>query len=195
MSRSAEIHRETNETDVRATLALDGTGAAEVDTGVGFFDHMLCLMAKHGGFDLRVKARGDLQVDPHHSVEDVGIVLGQVLDRAVGMKEGITRYGLSYVPMDDALVRCAVDLCGRSFCEYKAPVPTERLGAFDTELVEDFVRAFSQNGRFTVHVDLIRGRNSHHIVEAIFKSLGRSLGQAASMSGRAGIPSTKGMLE
>jgi len=194
MSRISEQSRVTAETNIRVRLDLDGAGQASISTGVGFFDHMLTLLAKHSGFDLQVNATGDLTVDPHHTVEDIGIVLGDSLRDALGDRSGIRRYGTSHIPMDEALVRSVVDLSGRPFCHFSATVRARRLGTFDTELVEDFLQALATHGRFAVHVDMIRGRNSHHIVEAVFKSLARSLGEAAGLTGSAGIPSTKGTL-
>lgn len=194
MSRAAHRERRTAETDISLSLTIDGTGRAEIQTGIGFFDHMLTLMTVHGGFDLYVTAQGDLEVDPHHTVEDIGIVFGDAIAEAVGDKAGIRRYGAAYVPMDEALARTVVDLSGRSFCHYNAAVRARRLGTFDTELVEDFLQAIASHGRLTMHVDLIRGRNSHHVVEAVFKSLGRALAEACSSSGRDGVPSTKGTL-
>ncbi|HEV3312618.1 MAG TPA: imidazoleglycerol-phosphate dehydratase HisB [Chloroflexota bacterium] len=193
MRRASLRSRKTNETDVRVRLDLDSADVPDVDTGIGFFDHMLTLFAQHGGFTLNVRAKGDLTVDPHHSVEDVGIVLGEALREALGDKAGIRRYACAYVPMDEALVRTALDLSGRSFCHYHATVRARRLGSLDTELVEDFLRALADHGKLTMHVDMIRGRNSHHIVEAVFKSLGRALGEAVEIVGTR-IPSTKGTL-
>jgi imidazoleglycerol-phosphate dehydratase len=186
--------RKTAETETSVQLDLDGSGTSTIETGIGFFDHMLTLLSMHAGFDLRLQAKGDLEVDAHHTVEDVGIVLGAAVLEALGDKSGIRRYGSALVPMDEALVRAALDLSGRPFCHYEAVVRAKRLGAFDTELVEDFLRAFATAGGITLHVDMIRGRNSHHIVEAVFKSLGRALAEAVSVSGRSGVPSTKGTL-
>lgn len=194
MTRMATERRKTNETDIDVTLDLAGPGPSHISTGIGFFDHMLTLLAKHAGFSLTVTARGDLDVDSHHTVEDVGIVLGNALREAAGDKAGIQRYGTSYVPMDEALVRAVVDLSGRSFCSYQVSVRAKKVGAFDTELVEDFLQALTAHGQFSLHVDLIRGRNSHHIVEAVFKSLGRALAEAVSLTGQPGVPSTKGTL-
>lgn len=193
MRRASLRSRKTNETDVQVRLDLDSADVPDVDTGIGFFDHMLTLFAKHGGFTLNVRAKGDLAVDPHHTVEDVGIVLGEALREALGDKAGIRRYGCAYVPMDEALVRTALDLSGRAFCHYQATVRARRLGTLDTELVEDFLRALADHAKLTMHVDMIRGRNSHHIVEAVFKSVGRALGEAVEIVGTA-IPSTKGTL-
>jgi imidazoleglycerol-phosphate dehydratase len=193
--RAAEIVRSTRETEIRLRLALDGTGRAEVATGVGFLDHMLELFARHGLFDLTVSCRGDVHVDDHHSTEDVGICLGQAIDRALGDKAGIRRYGHMVLPMDEALVTCAVDLGGRPYWAWDAPMPTPRVGTFDTELVADFWQAVATQGRMNLHVLLHYGRNSHHISEAIFKGLARSLRMAAEVDPRVvGVPSTKGTL-
>jgi imidazoleglycerol-phosphate dehydratase len=178
---------------VRVRLALDGTGRAEVATGVGFLDHMLTLFARHGRFDLEVQARGDTEVDDHHTTEDVGIVLGQALRDALGDKRGIARYGHAYIPMDEALVRSALDLSGRPFCVYQVPVPAAKVGTFDAELVEHFCQSLAFNALLTLHVDLIRGRNTHHILEAVFKSLAVALHEATRIV-REDLPSTKGAL-
>lgn len=193
--RVATIERQTAETSIQLTLNLDGDGRATVATGIGFFDHMLLLLARHSRFDLMVEARGDLDIDPHHTVEDAGIVLGQAIERALGDKRGIARYGHAYAPMDEALVRAVVDLSGRPYCVYEVPVRAERLGAFDTELAEDFWFATASNGRFNLHLDLIRGRNSHHVIEASFKAAARALHDAVQIGGWGKeIPSTKGAL-
>ena len=192
-TRTAEVHRRTGETEVRVRLALDGTGGAEIATGVGFLDHMLTLFARHGRFDLRVQATGDTDVDDHHTTEDVGIVLGQALREALGDKRGIARYGHAYVPMDEALVRSALDLSGRPFCVYQVPVQSAKVGTFDTELVEHFCVSLAFNALLTLHVDLIRGRNTHHILEAVFKSLALALHTATRIV-RDDLPSTKGTL-
>ena len=193
--RAAEIVRATRETDIRLRLDLDGSGLAEVATGVGFLDHMLDLFARHGLFDLAVSCRGDVRVDDHHSTEDVGICLGQAIDRALGDKAGIRRYGHSVLPMDEALVTCAVDLGGRAYWAWDAPMPTPRVGGFDTELVADFWQAVAVQGRMNLHVLLHYGRNTHHVCEAIFKGLARALRSAAEVDPRgSGIPSTKGTL-
>jgi imidazoleglycerol-phosphate dehydratase len=194
-NRRASLVRRTNETDIRLTLDLDGEGRADINTGVAFFDHMLTLFARHGRFDLSVEARGDLEIDAHHTVEDIGIVLGQALATALGDKRGIARYGHAYVTMDEALARAVVDLSGRPYCVYEVPVAAARLGALDTELAEDFWRAFAMNGRLNLHLDLIRGRNSHHVLEACFKAVARALHDAVRI-GLWGdeVPSTKGSL-
>ena len=193
MSRTASIERATGETRVSLRLDLDGTGVADVATGVPFLDHMLDLFARHGRFDLTVQASGDTQVDDHHTTEDIGIVLGGAIKQAVGDKRGIARYGHVYVPMDEALVRTALDLSGRPFCVYEVPLPTARVGTFDTELVEHVFQSLAFNAALTLHVDLIRGRNTHHIVEAAFKSLALALHHATRIV-REDVPSTKGTL-
>ncbi len=193
--RKAEIQRKTNETDIELSLNLDGSGAGKNETGVGFFDHMLDHVARHGLFDLSVKADGDLHIDAHHTVEDVGICLGQALEKALGDKAGIARFGAAQVPMEDALAQVSVDLCGRAYCVYQVEYGTEKIGEFDVELVEEFMRSFSNNARMNLHVKVEYGTNSHHIAEAIFKALGRALAQAVSHDDRVkGVPSTKGVL-
>lgn len=193
--RIAEIVRTTRETDIRLRLDLDGQGRAEVATGVGFLDHMLELFARHSLFDLNVTCQGDLHVDDHHSTEDVGICLGQAIDRALGNRAGIRRYGHAIVPMDETLVTCAVDLGGRAFWVWNAPLPSPKIGTFDSELVADFWHAVCTQGRMNLHLILNHGRNSHHISEAIFKGLAHAIRAAAEPDPRcAGIPSTKGML-
>ncbi|MSS70601.1 MAG: imidazoleglycerol-phosphate dehydratase HisB [Candidatus Latescibacteria bacterium] len=193
--RSATIHRKTSETDVTLSLTLDGTGVYRVQTGVGFFDHMLSAFARHGLFDLEVACKGDLHVDAHHTVEDVGICLGQALGQALGDKAGITRFGSSYVPMDEALARVAVDLSGRAYLVCNASFAEERIGDFPAALTQEFFRALSDNARANVHLDLIRCGNAHHGVEALFKALGRALSQACAIDPRIQGPlSTKGSL-
>ncbi len=193
--RTAEIARTTRETEITLKLNLDGQGHASVASGVGFLDHMLELLAKHGAFDLSLRCKGDLQVDAHHTTEDIGLCLGQAIDRALGDKKGIRRYGHCVLPMDEALVTTAVDLGGRPFWVWHAPMPTPRVGDFDTELVADFWHAVSVQGRMNLHVLLHHGRNTHHICEAIFKSLARSLRMACEPDPRViGVPSTKGTL-
>ena len=195
MPRTATVRRTTAETDITLTLNLDGTGRAEVATGVGFFDHMLTHIAKHGLFDLTVTCKGDLHIDAHHTVEDVGICFGQALAEAVGNKAGIRRYGDATVPMDEALVTAAVDLSGRPFLVWKADVPTELLGTFSSQLAEEFWRAVSSAARLTLHVVLHHGKNTHHIVETIFKATARALRNATETDPRgSGVPSTKGVL-
>jgi imidazoleglycerol-phosphate dehydratase len=195
MSRSANVERTTNETKIRVQSNLDGTGQVRVDTGIGFFDHMLDLWAHHGCFDLSVEAEGDLRVDFHHTVEDTGITLGQALRQALGEKAGITRFGCAFVPMDESLTRVVVDLSGRPFLRYAVPGDFGVIGAFPFQLVEEFCRAFSVHAMLNLHVDLLAGKDSHHVAESIFKGLGRSLAEAVRTdSRRAGIPSTKGIL-
>lgn len=194
--RAYSIGRKTAETEIALTLDLDGTGVSRIDTGVGFLDHMLTLFAKHGGFDLDVRCKGDTDVDDHHSVEDIGICLGQAFAQCLGDKKGIRRYGSFLLPMDEALVLVAVDLSGRDTLRYGLTIPTEKVGTFDTELVEEFFLAFVRNAGITLHLRQLDGTNSHHIIEAAFKGLGRALGIAVAIDPkRAGeIPSTKGVL-
>ena len=194
--RSAQITRRTAETDIRLSLSLDDTGRVSVQTGVGFLDHMLTLFARHGRFSLAVTCRGDTQVDDHHSVEDVGIALGEALCQALGEKRGIRRYGSMLLPMDEALVLCAVDLSGRACLRMQAAFPSQKIGTFDTELVEEFFTAVSRSAGMTLHLRQMDGANSHHIAEAMFKAFGRALGEAVSIDPRLGdeIPSTKGVL-
>ncbi len=194
--RSAEIKRKTAETDVALTLSLDGTGRTDIATGVGFLDHMLTLFARHGRFDLTVRCQGDTWVDGHHSVEDVGIVLGEAFAAAVGDKRGIGRYGSMILPMDEALVLCAVDISGRSMLRYSLQLPAARVGDFDTELAEEFFLAFTRSAGVTLHLRQLDGTNTHHILEAAFKGFGRALRQACALDPSLGdeIPSTKGVL-
>ena len=195
MSRTAVIRRETKETQIELRLDLDGTGKSDLATGVGFFDHMLTHLAKHGLFDLTVAAKGDLHIDAHHTVEDVGICLGKALVEALGDKTGIRRYGSATVPMDETLVTSAVDLSGRPFLVWKVDAPNETLGVFHSSLAEEFWRAVSSVGQFNLHVILHHGRNSHHIIEAAFKATARALRAACERDPRApGVPSTKGVL-
>lgn len=193
--RAAEIDRQTRETKIRLRLGLDGAGRAEIKTGVGFLDHMLELFARHALMDLEVACEGDLQVDAHHTTEDVGLCLGQALDRALGDRAGIRRYGHVVLPMDETLVTVAIDLGGRPYWVWNAPMPSPRVGDFDTELVADFWQAFTTQGRLNLHVLLHHGRNAHHVSEAIFKGLARALRDACEPDPRAaGVPSTKGVL-
>jgi imidazoleglycerol-phosphate dehydratase len=195
MPRTATVRRDTAETQIELTLNLDGTGKSTVATGVGFFDHMLTHVAKHALFDLTVRCTGDLHIDAHHTVEDVGICLGKALVQALGDKSGVRRYGDATVPMDEALVTAAVDLSGRPFLVWRADVPLETLGTFSSQLAEEFWRAVSSAGLLTLHVVLHHGRNTHHIVETIFKAAARALRAAAEPDPRgAGVPSTKGVL-
>lgn len=194
--RTAEITRTTAETAITLRLCLDGTGASQVQSGVGFLDHMLTLFAKHSRFDLTLTCTGDTQVDDHHSVEDIGIVLGQALCQALADKRGIRRYGSCILPMDEALILCAADLSGRSCLRLQAQIPTEKVGTFDTELVEEFFQALTREARLNLHLRQLDGTNSHHIIEAMFKALGRTLRQAVAIDPdcRDEIPSTKGVL-
>ncbi|WP_304622597.1 imidazoleglycerol-phosphate dehydratase HisB [Pelosinus baikalensis] len=195
MMRTATMKRQTAETNISTTLNIDGTGKSEIATGIGFFDHMLLLLTKHGFMDLQLIAQGDLQVDGHHTVEDTGIVLGQALAKALGDKSGIKRYGTAFVPMDEALAMVSLDISGRPFLVFDVAIPSERIGDFDSELTEEFLRALSVHAGLTLHVRLLSGKNSHHIVEAIFKALGRALDEAASIDERiVGVMSSKGML-
>ena len=192
--RTAEIHRKTAETDISIKLNLDGRGKSFVATGCGFLDHMLTLFAAHGKFDLSVTCQGDTQVDDHHSVEDIGICLGQAFAQALGDKRGITRYGSFLLPMDEALTLTAVDISGRSCLCCGLEIPTEKIGTFDTELVEEFFLGFTRNCPMSLHIRQLAGKNSHHIVEGCFKSFARALKQAVSLDGTDEIPSTKGVL-
>ena len=192
--RTAEIIRKTAETDIMLTLKLDGTGKSTVKTGVGFLDHMLTLFAAHGKFDLTVTCQGDTDVDDHHSAEDIGICLGKAFSEALGDKRGITRYGSFLLPMDEALIQTAVDISGRSFLGYGLEIPTEKIGTFDTELVEEFWLAFVRQCPMSLHIRQLAGKNSHHIVEGCFKSVARSLRIAVKSDGTDEIPSTKGVL-
>jgi imidazoleglycerol-phosphate dehydratase len=195
MSRTATIDRKTAETEIQLSLNLDGSGRASIATGVGFFDHMLTLLAKHAAIDLEVKANGDLHVDQHHTVEDVGICLGQAIAQALGDKQGIRRYGHWTLPMEETLVTVAVDLSGRFYLVYKAPVPAAKIGDFDSELLEDFWQAVAANALCNLHVVLHHGRNSHHIAEGTFKAAARALRMAVEPDPRMkGTPSTKGTL-
>lgn len=196
MPRTATIHRKTNETDIRLKLNLDGQGKSQIATGIRFFDHMLDLLARHGAFDLAIKAKGDLDVDQHHTVEDVGIALGEAVLQALGNKKGILRAGYFLMPMDETLAAAAVDLGGRPYCVVKAKIFTKRVGDFQTELVEDFFQGFSQSARANVHLRALYGRSSHHQVEGIFKAFARALRFAVSRDKRLRrvLPSTKGLL-
>jgi len=194
--RAAAVARTTNETDIAIDLLVDGTGQVEISTGLPFFDHMLSQLGRHGGFDLSVRAVGDLEIDAHHTVEDVGIALGEVFRTALGDKAGVRRFASNRVPLDEALVDVALDLSGRPFFVYEVEFPGEKIlgdPPFDPQLVEEFWRAFATEARITLHVELVRGRNTHHIVEATFKSIARSLRDAVKIEG-SGIPSTKGVL-
>ena len=192
--RQAEIARKTGETDIALTLYLDGTGQHEIHTGVGFFDHMLTGFARHGSFDLTVRCQGDTWVDDHHTVEDVGICLGQAFAQALGDLRGVERFGHILLPMDEALVLAAVDLSGRGMLCWDVPLPTEKVGAFDTELAKEFWLAFTRQANCTLHLRRLAGENSHHLLEGVFKAAARSLKQAVALTGGNEIPSTKGML-
>lgn len=194
--RKSEINRDTNETQIKLCLNIDGTGKSEIDTGCGFLDHMLTLLAKHGKFDLNVKCSGDTYVDDHHTVEDVGICLGKAFSDALGDKMGIVRYGNMILPMDEALIISAVDFSGRSLLSYDVEIPTAKVGMFDTELVEEFWLAFTRESDSTLHFVQLAGTNSHHIIEGIFKAAGRAFRQAVAydVGFEKEIPSTKGVL-
>ena len=195
LARRAVVERATRETEIRLELALDGSGRTAIATGVGFMDHMLTLLAVHGLFDLTLTARGDTQVDDHHTVEDLGICLGQAVARALGDKAGIRRYGNAYVPMDETLARVCLDLSNRPFLHYGVAVPQEKIGDFDACLAKEFLRAFALHAGCTLHVDLLHGENGHHIIEAVFKALGQALRQAtALLPGLTGQLSSKGAL-
>ncbi|MBN1541092.1 imidazoleglycerol-phosphate dehydratase HisB [candidate division KSB1 bacterium] len=195
MSRKAKIERKTAETDIRLELNLDGRGEAEISTGIGFFDHLLQAFVKHSSFDMHLEATGDLHVDAHHTVEDVGIVIGQALDIALSDRRGIERFGSAYCPLDEALVRAVVDISGRGFLAYRAELPQGQVGVFPTELMEEFLRAVAVNGRLTLHVDLLDGKNRHHCLEAMIKATARALRLAVFCHSEKGtIPSTKGVL-
>jgi len=196
MTRAAEIARKTSETEISVRLDLDGTGKTDIATGIGFFDHMLTALGRHGLFDLAVKAAGDLHIDAHHTVEDTGIVLGQALARALGEKRGIARFGEASVPMDEALVSAAIDLSGRAHLSWAVTFERPILGDLDTQLFEEFFRALTGNGLFTLHVRQLAGSNAHHVAEAVFKAVARALKMAVAADPRVGqaIPSTKGSL-
>lgn len=194
--RSAVIQRETAETKIKFSIALDGEGQTDIHTGIGFFDHMLTHIGKHSLSDLKIEAIGDLEVDCHHTVEDVGIVLGQGIKQAVGDKRGINRYGQAIIPMDEALILCAIDLSGRAYVEVDTPFTVERLGDFDTEMVEEFFRAVATQGGMNLHIQVLRGKNNHHIIEGMCKAFAKALGMAVTMNPKIkGVASTKGMLE
>jgi len=188
------LNRKTKETDISISLALDGAGDGQIDTGIGFFDHMLHLFAFRAGITLDVKCKGDLHIDGHHTVEDVGIAIGQAINEALGEKRGITRYGLASIPMDESLVNCVMDISGRPFLVLNAEFPAERVGTFETELVVEFFRAIALNAGITLHINLAYGTNTHHIIEAIFKAFGVAFRQAIAPTGSLEIPSTKGVL-
>ena len=194
--RTSEIKRDTAETKIALSLNLDGTGESEINTGCGFLDHMLTLFAKHGRFDLKVDCDGDIDVDDHHTVEDIGICLGKAFNEALGDKKGIIRYGNFTLPMDEALIMCAVDISGRDYLAYRLEIPTEKVGTFDTELVEEFMLGFTRNAGLNLHIIQLSGTNSHHIIEGTFKCVARTLRQAVNIDKKFKdeIPSTKGVL-
>jgi len=195
MPRAADVDRATAETEIHVSLALDGDGQGTRETGVGFFDHMLDLLARHGAMNLTVQARGDLETGAHHTVEDVGICIGQALDRALGDRAGITRYGHATVPMDESRAACAVDISGRGLLAFESSLPPGAIGNFDHELTEEFFRALASNARLTLHLTVQAGTNAHHVIEAIFKACARALRAAVALDpGEAGVPSTKGTL-
>jgi imidazoleglycerol-phosphate dehydratase len=194
-SRAAEIERSTKETQIRVKLSLDGSGAADLSTGIGFLDHMLELLARHARLDLEVRAAGDLKTGAHHTTEDVGIVIGQTLDQALGNRSGIARYGDATVPMDEALSACAIDISGRPLCVFDAELPPTSIAGFDTELAEEFFRALSSNARLTLHIRVLGGSNAHHMIESCFKAFARAFRAAAAIdAAETGVPSTKGVL-
>jgi imidazoleglycerol-phosphate dehydratase len=194
--RSARIERNTNETQISVAVDLDGAGKSVISTGVGFFDHMLDQIARHAPLDLELEAKGDLHIDAHHTVEDVGIALGQAVDKALDDRKGITRYGDAHVPLDEALTRVVVDVSGRPFLVFDVAFPASKIGAFDTELVREFFQAFSTHARIGLHIETLRGVNSHHIAESCFKGFARALGKALALDPRraGAVPSTKGTL-
>ena len=195
MARTATVKRKTKETDITVTLNIDGTGESDIDTGIGFFDHMLTLFARHGFFDLNVRCKGDTEVDYHHSVEDVGITMGQAFFEALGDKAGIARYGFSFVPMEYALARAVVDISGRIALDYNVSEKVEKIGNFNSELVPEFFKAFADNARINLHIDLLKSSNGHHDIEAVFKAVTRALSDACRFDGRVkGQHSTKGVL-
>jgi len=193
--RQGSVERKTRETDIRLRLDLDGEGKSRIATGIGFFDHMLTAFSTHGRFDVDLRCKGDLHVDAHHSVEDVGIALGQALREALADKKGIVRFGHAYVPLDEALSRCVIDLSGRPYLHYDVTFKARQIGAMPTELFEDFFWALADHGRLNIHLESIRGRNAHHIAETLFKSASRALSMAVALDPRVkGVPSTKGSL-
>lgn len=194
--REVQIVRKTNETNIRLNLNLDGTGESNINSGVGFLDHMLTLFARHGRFDLHLSCDGDTYVDDHHTVEDIGIALGQAFTQALGDKRGIIRYGSFILPMDETLILCAVDISGRSYLNFDLHIPTQKVGTFDTELAEEFFLGFVRNANLTLHIKQLEGKNSHHIIEGAFKAFGRTMKQAVAIDDqfKNEIPSTKGVL-
>jgi imidazoleglycerol-phosphate dehydratase len=195
IARSARVARKTNETDIALAFQVDGTGVSEIQTDVPFLNHMLDLFTKHGQFDLNVVAKGDIEIDDHHTVEDIGICLGQTLREALGDKKGIKRYASVFVPMDEALAQVVIDISNRPHFEYRAQYPSQNVGSFDTQLVQEFLWKFALESRITLHVIVHYGQNTHHMIEAVFKALGRALDEATSIDPRVqGVPSTKGVL-
>jgi imidazoleglycerol-phosphate dehydratase len=195
VTRSAAVSRSTNETQIELSLSLDGDGAGERSTGVGFFDHMLDAVARHGGLDLDVRLRGDLETGPHHTVEDTGIALGRALDEALGDRSGIGRFGAAVVPMDEARARCAIDVSGRPLLVFEGALPAQRVADFDSDLLEEFMRAVAGSAKLTLHITLEAGTNAHHVIEAAFKAFARALREAVAIDPNAtGVPSTKGLL-
>ena len=193
--RTAEVERKTKETKIKISIELDGTGESQISTGIGFLDHMLDAVARHGLFDLNIEARGDLEVDPHHTVEDIGILLGKAIDKALGDKTGLVRYGWAAVPMDEALVLTAIDLSGRGIIAYDVAIEQERVGAMETVLFSEFFESLARNGKMTLHIRKLAGGDPHHTAEAVFKSFARALEMATRISDRVkGVPSTKGVL-
>ncbi|HLR75854.1 MAG TPA: imidazoleglycerol-phosphate dehydratase HisB [Virgibacillus sp.] len=193
--RTHQLSRSTTETNIELAFSIDGTGEANIQTGVGFLDHMLVLMTKHGQFDLQVTCDGDLDVDQHHTVEDIGIVLGQAFNKCIGLKEQIQRYASVTVPMDEALSTVSIDISGRPYLVFNVEGLKDKVGKFDTELIEEFFRGFINHAKVTLHINLMYGKNSHHIIESIFKSFGRTLAEASMINQNiSGIPSTKGIL-
>ena len=193
--RTAEVERKTKETKIKISIDLDGTGESQISTGIGFLDHMLDAVARHGLFDLNIEARGDLEVDPHHTVEDIGILLGKAIDKALGDKAGLVRYGWAAVPMDEALVLTAIDLSGRGIIAYDVAIEQERVGAMETVLFSEFFESLARNGKMTLHIRKLAGGDPHHTAEAVFKSFARALEMATRISDRVkGVPSTKGVL-
>lgn len=194
-TRNAVIERKTGETDIAVSLLIDGSGQGQIDTGIPFFDHMLTLFARHSLVDLTLRARGDIEVDLHHTVEDSGISLGQAFAQALGEKRGIRRYGWAYLPMDETLIRVALDFSGRPYLEYRAPKSVEAIGAFSFQLVEEFLRAFAVHAGINLHVEILYGRDAHHMAESVFKGLAKAVDQACQIDPRVpGVPSTKGIL-
>jgi imidazoleglycerol-phosphate dehydratase len=195
INRTGTVHRKTKETDIRVSLNLDGKGSSSITTGLPFLDHMLELFAKHGLFDLKINCQGDLEIDDHHSVEDIAITLGQALIEALGNKAGINRYGEAIVPMDEALCRTVIDLSGRFYLVYEVPTKRQKIGNFSVELAEHFWRSFAETAKFNLHIDCLRGRNTHHMLEGAFKATARALRSAVDLNPRVvGVPSTKGSL-